>query len=72
MGKFYGSTWNPIENHDNFSSYLQSLNEIYLNFSILGITSIHFRWVQNKKVAQHLTEIWKSIMKLDTFWKRTF
>ena len=52
------------------SSYLQSLNEIYVRFSPLGITSIHFKWVENKNVAECLIKIWKNVKQLYTFWNK--
>ena len=41
-------------------SYLESLNEKYVFFSPLGITSIHSRWIENKKDAECSVEIWKT------------
>ena len=49
------------------SSYLQSLNQIYGCFSPIGITSIYFRWVENKEAADRLIEIRKNIKQLYSF-----
>ena len=57
-----------LKNIRVFSSYSQSLNEIYVHFSPLGITSINLRWVENRKVAERLIEIWKNVKQSYTFW----
>ena len=56
-----------LENTILSLSYLQSLNEKYVFFSPLGITSIHSRWIENKKDAECSVEIWKNIKQLYAF-----